>query len=172
MQGAGHHDVLPARVRDRHRGRLGQGGRAVVEGCVGDVEPGQERDHGLELISRLQGALAGLGLVWRVGRVEVRPRDDLVDDRRAEPARGPRTQEAVRRRDPCIEAAQVAEILDELHLGEGLGKLDPIEPKRGRQVLEQPVGAVELQGLEHLGAFGVGVGKVGHEPDWPCTNAS
>src|ERR1700694_1957176 len=159
-------------MRDRHRGRFRQRRRAIVEGGIGDVEAGQQRDHGLKLVGRLQGALASLGLVGRVRGVEIRPGDDLVDDRRTEPPRCPGTEEAVRGRNPHVEAAQLAEVLDELHLGERLGKLDSVEPQRSRQVLAHPVGAVELQGLQHLGAFGVGVREVSHEPDWPCTNAS
>ena len=46
-----------------HRHRLGGGGRLVEQRGVGDREPGQLADHGLEVEQRLQPALADLRLV-------------------------------------------------------------------------------------------------------------
>ena len=54
-----------------HHRRLGHRRGAVVHRCVGDVETSQLGDQGLELVDRLQGALARLGLVGRVGAVEL-----------------------------------------------------------------------------------------------------
>ena len=96
VERAGHHHVLAIRVRHRHGGCLRQRRRAVVKRGVRDVEAGEQRDHALKLVGRLERALAGFGLVGRIGRVEVRPRNHLVDDRGAEPARGARAEEAVR----------------------------------------------------------------------------
>ena len=65
----------PCRVRpvtvDGHQHGLGHGAAAVVEAGVGDVHAGQLADERLILEERLQAALAGLGLVGRVGRVEL-----------------------------------------------------------------------------------------------------
>ena len=117
MKRAGDHNVLPAGVRHRHRGRLGQRGGAVIHRGVGDVEPGEQRDHALKLVDRLQRALTRLSLIRRVGRVEVGPRDHLVDDRRTEPSRGAGAEKAVRRSDALVEPSELAEILDQLDLG-------------------------------------------------------
>ena len=78
---------LVAAVMDvRHHGRLGHGGRSVVQRGVGYVEAGQLGDEGLVLEDRLEGALARLGLVWRVGGVELGLRGHRSHRRRDETA--------------------------------------------------------------------------------------
>ena len=52
-----------------HRHGLCRSGALVEHGGVGQVEPGEVGDHGLEVEDRLQPALADLRLVGRVGRV-------------------------------------------------------------------------------------------------------
>jgi len=54
-----------------HHRRLGDCRRSVIKRGVGDVECGQLGDQGLKLEDRLQRALARLGLVGRVGGVEL-----------------------------------------------------------------------------------------------------
>ncbi len=66
----------------RHQHRLGQRRGAVVERGVRDVHAGQRGHHGLVFVQQLQRALAGLGLVRRVGGVELAARDDLPHRRR------------------------------------------------------------------------------------------
>jgi hypothetical protein len=61
----------------RHQHRFGQRRGAVVQRCVGDIERRKAGDHALELVQHLQRALARLGLVGRVGGVELAAGDDL-----------------------------------------------------------------------------------------------
>ncbi len=64
------HGVLGRLAGPPHQGHGLGGRRALVEqGRVGDVEPGQVVDHGLEVEQGLEPALADLGLVGRVGGV-------------------------------------------------------------------------------------------------------
>ena len=62
-----------------HEHGLGDGAAALVEAGVGDVQAGQLADQRLELEERLQAALAGLGLVGRVGGVELAAAGDGID---------------------------------------------------------------------------------------------
>ena len=75
-------DLVAARDAQRHHHRLVHGRAAVVERGVGDLHVGQPADGGLVLVDRLERALRELGLVRRVGGVELAPRDDRVDRRR------------------------------------------------------------------------------------------
>ena len=86
MDGAAGQDALAPGGADGHQRRLGGRRRAVVVRGRDDVEAGQLGDERLVLVDRLQRALADLGLVGRVGRVELAARDDLVDRRRQEVA--------------------------------------------------------------------------------------
>ena len=47
-----------------------------------------------------------------------------------------------------------------------------IDPQGLGQVLEEAIDGLQLERRQHFGALGVRVREVGHEPDWPCTNAS
>ena len=67
---------------ERQVGGRGDRRRALVERGVGDRQPGQLGDRGLELEHHLQPALGDLGLIRRVGGEELRARDDRVDQRR------------------------------------------------------------------------------------------
>ena len=70
------------------RGALGQrhcfrrGGGFIKQRRVGDIEPGQIADHGLEVEQCLQPALADLGLIRRIGRVPGRILQDVALDHR------------------------------------------------------------------------------------------
>jgi hypothetical protein len=66
----------------RHQQRLAQAAGAVVQGGVGDLHAGQAADHALVFVEHLQRALAGLGLVGRIGRVELAAGGDLPHRRR------------------------------------------------------------------------------------------
>ena len=67
-------------VHQRHG--LGRRGGLVEHGRVGDVQPGQVGDHGLEVQQRLQPALADLRLVGRVGGVPRRVLHDVAQQHR------------------------------------------------------------------------------------------
>ena len=77
---------LRGSLGERHR--LG-GSRGLIEQrCVGDVEPGEVADHGLEVEQRLQPALADLRLVRRVGGVPGRVFKDVALDHRGQDGAG------------------------------------------------------------------------------------
>ena len=86
--------------------------RALVQRGVGDRQPAQLGDRGLELEHHLQAALGDLGLVGRVGGQELGALGDRVDDRRRVVVVHPGAQEA------------------DLALG-----VD-VAPRQGRQVVE------------------------------------
>ena len=73
LAGDDHAAAAPVALH-RHQHRLGRGAAAVVEAGIRDVHAGQLRDQRLILEQRLQVALAGLGLIGRVGGVELAPR--------------------------------------------------------------------------------------------------
>ena len=66
----------------RHGHRFGRGGAFVEQRRIGDLEPGEIGDHGLEIQQGFQPALADLGLIWRVGRVPGRILQDVALDHR------------------------------------------------------------------------------------------
>ena len=71
---------LRARNAPRHGHGLGRGGRLVEQRRIGDLEPGEIRDHGLEVEQGFQAALADLGLIRRIGRVPRRIFQDVARD--------------------------------------------------------------------------------------------
>ena len=96
VQRARQHDARPFRLdAQRHEHRLRGRRRAVVHAGVGHLHPEQHRDQRLKLEDRLQRPLAHLGLVRRVGGVELGPLQDLVDHRRHEVRVGAGAEEAV-----------------------------------------------------------------------------
>ena len=68
--------------RERHTHRFRGGGCFVEQGSIGDFQPGQVADHGLEVQQRLQPSLRDLGLVRGVGGVPGRVLEDVALDRR------------------------------------------------------------------------------------------
>ena len=85
------------RVRCRcqgHEHRLGHCAAAFVKAGVGDIHAGQLADQRLIFEERLQAALAGFGLIGRVGRVEFAAAGDGIDDGRNEVVVAAAAQEA------------------------------------------------------------------------------
>ena len=74
-----HEDALAMGRPAGHQRRLGGRRGAVVVRGRDDVEPDELADQRLVLVDRLEGALADLGLVRRVGRVPLAAEQDLVD---------------------------------------------------------------------------------------------
>ena len=62
-----------------HEHGLGHRRAAVVKAGVGDLHAGELGDQRLVLECGLERSLAGLGLVGRVGRVELAARGQVVD---------------------------------------------------------------------------------------------
>ena len=79
MHGARDEHALTSGGVDRHDHRFGERGRAVVDRCVRDVEPGQQADVGLPLVDRLQVPLGDLGLVGGVRGQELAAQKQLID---------------------------------------------------------------------------------------------
>ena len=59
---------------------LGGGGRAVIDGCIGDVHARQLADHGLIFKDGLEDTLAQLRLIGRVGCQKLLLRRDILHD--------------------------------------------------------------------------------------------
>ena len=74
--------VLPLRHAPRHEHGLGAAARGVVHGGVRDLHPEELADERLKLVYRLERPLAHLRLIRRVGRVELRAEQQLIDRRR------------------------------------------------------------------------------------------
>ena len=72
----------PAHRAVHQRHRLGGGGALVEHRRVGDLQPGEVGDHGLEVQQRLEPALADLGLIRRVGGVPGRVLKDVAAQHR------------------------------------------------------------------------------------------
>ena len=73
------------RKAEVHRFRRGR--PFVQHGSIGDRQPGEVADHGLEIQQRLQPALCDLRLVGRVGSIPARVFKDVsLDDRRRDRA--------------------------------------------------------------------------------------
>ena len=92
--------------------------------------PVRSDDEGLELEDGLQRALGQLGLVGRVGGVELAAEQELVDRRRDVVRVGAGAEER-HRRDPVL-AADLVEEVDQTAFVERLGQLErALEPQAG-----------------------------------------
>ncbi len=135
----------------RHAHRLGGGGRLVEQRGVGDVEPGQVADAGLEVEQGLEPALADLGLVGRIGRVPGRVLEDVALDRRRH--RGAVIALADQRGQELVLVGGGAQPLDRTALRQGgteLGRF--LLADAGRQgLVDQCVEAVGTDHLQHAG---------------------
>jgi hypothetical protein len=70
------------------RHRFGRGGGFIEQRGVGDIEPGEIADHGLEVEQRFQPALADLRLIRRIGGVPGRIFQDVALDHRRQDGAG------------------------------------------------------------------------------------
>ena len=128
--------------------RLDERGRAVVERRVGDRQPGQARDHRLELEDRLEDALGHLGLVGRVGRHELRAPGERADHRRAPRGRRRRRPRSRRGRAAggCA-AERAAKSATTSGSGRPAGEVEPAgQAQRGRDRGEQLVEGSRARG--------------------------
>ncbi len=92
--GDDHFLALPTAHGQGHDDRLGHGCSAIVVGGVGHLHARQGTDHALVLKDGLQGALAHLGLVGRVGGVELGAARYMLHHAGHEMVVGPCAQEA------------------------------------------------------------------------------
>ena len=149
MDIARHEHLVAAGVDERHHRRLRDGGRAVVERRVRDVERGQLRDQRLELEDRLQRALTGLRLVRGVGGVKLGFRRDGGYRRRDEPA----IHAAAAKRQAigihAVPAGQGRDLGHGLELRQAVRQLQRVEAKRLRYIDQQVVHRSHANGLQH-----------------------
>ena len=151
-----------AALRDARRQQAGLRGGAgpVVEAGVRDVHAGELADHRLELERRLQGPLADLGLVRRVGGDELGAAGEVRRDGGDGVPVGAGAQE-VRPRGIDVRGGALGEQGDQFRLGEGGGQVDGrIQQVRG-QVSEQRADVGDAYPLQHPGAVGLGGRDVG-----------
>ena len=114
---AGDDDFAVAlRAADGHQHGLGRGAAAVVEAGVRDIEAGEPGDERLILEHDLQVALADLGLVRRVRRVELAAAGELIDDGGNEMVVAAAAEEADLRAGVRVLRRERGHVLRQLHL--------------------------------------------------------
>src|SRR5215210_1218375 len=138
---------VPLRQPRRHEGRFHDRVRAVVDGGVGDLEPCQLGDHGLELEDRLQGALADLRLVRGVGGQKLTAGDDCTNGGGYDPVVGPRAEEDGQPR--SVVFRQGVDFSERLVLREGRRKVELSFVSRV-DVGEEVVQGLGPNGVQHL----------------------
>ena len=170
VQAARHKHAPPVRP-EGHVNGLRQRGGAVIERGVRHSHAGQLAHHRLVLEEHLQNALGQLGLVGRVGRVELRAGGERPYDRghvvvvRARPSE---THEVVHVAVPRRESSKVRH---ELHLGDALAHREPpIEPDGHRDLIEETIQGPHADRREHVVDLVLCMRSERHEPK--CTDGS
>ena len=145
--------------------------RAVVERRVGDLHARQARHHGLVLVEELQRALARLGLVRRVGAVELAARRDGPHCRGNVMLVGAGADEAER---PAVEPRALGHQPPDLHLAQ--------RPRaRRRALVSRRLAGIsskscsmllDADGREHRRDILAGVRDEGHQPPSSATSFS
>ena len=157
--------VAPGRA-DGHQRRLGGGCRAVVVRGRHDVEVDQLGQQRFVLVDALEGPLADLGLVGRIGRVPLAAQEQLVDRRWRPVAVDAGAQE--RGEVGPIAGGQPGQARRELELGLRLGQVEPRSAELDRDVLEELVDRGQAEGREHPLTVVGGMGTVGHRVGQPA----
>ena len=124
--------------------------------------PGQRADHRLELEDRLERALRRLGLVRRVGGVELGAADGAAHDGRDEAAVHAGAEEVVEPAERVVARCQALHLGDEVLLAERRGQVHRRVAQRRGDGREQLGHAGCADHLEHCRPIGVAVGQVGH----------
>ena len=160
MHSARDEHPVATRRADRHQGRLRGRCRAVVVRCRDDVESGQLGDERLVFVDRLERALADLGLVGRVGRVELAAAQDLVDRCRYVMAVGTGAQEA----DQIgpIAPGKLLKPARKRELVKPVRNVQAVSADGDRDVGEKRVDRVNAESAEHPLAVSRGVRAVAH----------
>jgi hypothetical protein len=150
----------PAAEQHRLRQRRGP----VIKRGVRHLHAGELANHGLVLEHRLQGALADFRLVGGVGRVELRPGEQMADDRGNVVPVGPGSQKAADLRHRPVSSGQPPGSISQLRFRMGRRQVQWLlqaQPRRygGKQILDP----FHADRSEHLAAIGVTDGNVGHQ---------
>ncbi len=142
---------LHLRVPLRQRHGLGRGGGFIQQRGVGDVEPGEVADHGLEVEQGFQPALADLGLVGRVGRVPGRIFQDVALDHRGQDRSG--IALADQRGEDLVLTRQLGHVGDGFGLTEWLAEIERsgLTDRSRQRFRHQRVDVLGADGLQHGG---------------------
>ena len=165
-----HFRIDEERFRFRLRGAFGErhgfgSSRAFIEQRgVGDVEPGQVADHGLEVEQRLQPALADLRLIRRIGGVPGRILQNVALDHRGQDGAGIALPD--QRGEHLVLCGELAHMRQRLGLAEGAPEIERcLLPDRGRQRLAHQLSeAVRADACQHrCDVAGRGADMAAHE---------
>ena len=151
-----------------HVDRLHQGGRPVVQRRVRDLEGRQLAHHRLVLEQRLQHSLRQLGLVGRVGRVQLGPPREGPHQGGDIVVVGAAAREANELVRVPVPASQAAKLADQLHLRQPRrdGQFTP-QPNVLWQMGEQVVDRREAARREHLAHVVVRMWSETHDGSLP-----
>lgn len=130
---------------------LAGSGRAVVEGGVRHVEPGHLNPQALEFEQGPQHALAGLGLIGCVRRVELAPRDDRVDGGGRIPRTDSSAEETREFGERLVPFEQPVNLRHHFGFLPSRADAHPADPSALRNVGEQLVGRSDAERLEKCG---------------------
>ena len=141
-----------------HQDGLGHRTRPVIHRRVRDIDTEQLTDDGLELEDRLQRALRELGLVGRVGGVELTALQELVDGRRDVVSIHATTEER-EHRSAVVSSGERAQVLHQARLIERRLEVEiPFDTPMPRNVGEQRVDVLDPNAREHRANLVVGMG--------------
>ena len=161
MDRAADEHPVATRGADGHERRLRGGAGTVVVRGRNDRQARQLADQRLELVDRLQRALADLRLVGRVGRVELTAREDRVDRSRDVVLVHTGTQE--RGQVDTVAGCERGQLTAEGQLRDGLRQVQAAGADRGGDVVEELLDRIEAERGQHVGAGFGGVGAVDHD---------
>ena len=131
-----------------------------------DVHAGQLRDERLVFEERLEAALAGLGLVRRIGGVELAAGGHHVDHGGDEMVVAAAAEEAGRLAGGRVRGGQLGQMGRQVQLAQARRHAQlALHPQFGRNHGEQVVDRRGADGIEHRPAVGVGVREIGHEAE-------
>ena len=153
---------LRGALRQRHRFR--RSGGLVEQRGVGDIEPGEVADHGLEIEQGFQPALADLRLIRRIGRVPGRVLQDVALDHRRQD--GSRIALADQRGEHLVLRRQLAHMRQRFGFAQGGAEIERrLLPDRGWQGFgHQRAKAFRAHGLQHRAdVAGRGADVAAHE---------
>ena len=163
IQRASEDGTLALRDALGHQQRFADCRRAVVDRCIGCVHAQQLAGQRLKLEHGLQRALADLGLVGRVGGVELGQAHDVADRGRRVVVVSPAADEARPVPDRHILPGDVRQVAACLHLRQGWRQVERWKAEIRRHVSEQIFYCRGADGAQHLLAVGRRqLGECGH----------
>jgi hypothetical protein len=163
MQAFGDHNPGLPRHAVSHEDGFRSPRRSLVEGGVGDIEPGELTDKGLEFEDGLQRSLADFGLIGRIRTDELPARAQVIDDGGNEVFVGPASE----KREAAgtgVARADLLERPDEIHLRQGAGQVEVRhEPKALRNGRKETFRPGQAHDLQHLLLVFVAQRQIAHE---------